>query len=606
MNDSEVSNQHLNSYLDFYLKTQCPGHAIMINGDWGSGKTHYINSFINSKLSCEIRDVAFISLNGLSSVEQVYEYFFASMIPMLKLKPDGFAVNVLSFFRRKLVSNSESLISGLASFLSAEKIYIFDDVERYVGNYGELFGFFSSLVEAKGARVVIIANEKELLAKVGKDEYENKKEKFLGRVVFLLPDFENSFHSFCSSIVYEREREVIKKRKVLIRAVYEKSSSFNLRVLKQGLIELSHVLACFDDEWLKREKSIDFFVTAFICLFIESSLGLLSIDDLNNDEFGIIEDEQDDKGFSYLEKKYVGVELRPSILKTAFWADVVFKGLVSREYISNVVSKSPYFSDVGSDQEWVILWRWSDFRKEIYLNALSEFNRKFQERKYLELGEVFMAFGLKLGMEDRPYGNISVHEALGECESYLVDYFLNKKDESSYTVKELNLYYKTALRFLINESYGYYGFPKRGSEEFNYLLEVGNDKLQDSIEKVLPLKAKELLAIMVVDAEGFFRKLCSNLPEHIPYFKVPILFYVKISDFVDSLFKMSGASLSTALNAISTRWTFYPEVAIREIKNFKNLDAVVKEYSFKYEEFDVFVVQKKLRIIYPSMLKIYK
>lgn len=595
MNDLYSVNPHLKSYLDFYFNTKNPGHAIMINGGWGSGKTHYINNFIKCGLKDEADNVVFISLNGLSAVGQINEYFLSSMIPFLKLKPNGFLVRLVGFSRKKFLVDSDELIGGLATLLSGKKIYIFDDVERYAGDYSELFGFVSSLVESKGARVLLVANEKELIRSVGKGMYKDKKEKFLGRVIYLQPDFDNAFDGFCFLIFDERERRVVEKRKEMIKLIYEKSSSYNLRVLKQGLIELGQVFSCFKDDWLERDRSIDFFVATFMCLFIENSLGRLVEDELIDDEFDLFLEDKDIKGFPALENKYSGVELRTSMLKNGFWVDVVFKGLVSKNYIYKAISKNPYFSEDVGDQEWVVLWRWSDFREEVYLKALNDFEMRFKNRGFLDLGEVFMAFGLMLRMEEMPYGKFTLKEAMKECKSYLVDYFNKKQYDDIYSANEVNFYYKSDLRYLISESYGHYGFPKRDSKEFNCLLEISNDMLQESLEKVLPIKAKELLVIMVSDPEVFYTKICSTHPSHNPYDKVPVLFYFDISEFVAGLFKLSGSGLTTVLSGISTRWTLNPEIAEQEKASFFNLSKYVDDASCKYKEFAALAVKKKIK-----------
>ena len=40
-------NKHITDYLDKYLKLSKPDFAVMIKGEWGSGKTYFIKKYID-------------------------------------------------------------------------------------------------------------------------------------------------------------------------------------------------------------------------------------------------------------------------------------------------------------------------------------------------------------------------------------------------------------------------------------------------------------------------------------------------------------------------------------------------------------------------------
>ncbi len=45
----ETVNSHIEEYLDYYCRlSHAPGFAILLKGEWGSGKTWFINRFINT------------------------------------------------------------------------------------------------------------------------------------------------------------------------------------------------------------------------------------------------------------------------------------------------------------------------------------------------------------------------------------------------------------------------------------------------------------------------------------------------------------------------------------------------------------------------------
>ncbi len=61
----------LGSALDVYLARRNSQHAVMINGSWGAGKTHYIlNALIPNHKDCAFH---YFSLYGLKSTGEIYE-----------------------------------------------------------------------------------------------------------------------------------------------------------------------------------------------------------------------------------------------------------------------------------------------------------------------------------------------------------------------------------------------------------------------------------------------------------------------------------------------------------------------------------------------------
>ena len=45
----EKHNEHFTTYLDWYLDIENPEFAVMIKGEWGSGKSYFIKKYIENK-----------------------------------------------------------------------------------------------------------------------------------------------------------------------------------------------------------------------------------------------------------------------------------------------------------------------------------------------------------------------------------------------------------------------------------------------------------------------------------------------------------------------------------------------------------------------------
>lgn len=192
MNDKEI----LEAISD-YIKNGKYNYAVLIDGAWGCGKTHFIKNQL-CKLITEIPISAckkhfnpiYISLYGIASIEDVTNKLQTILIthklgstdtetdiknPMPKLF--GIGVNLADTF----IKSNSLLLQGkeaIANYIGdiGNFVYIFDDLERCALPINEILGFINSLVEQNNAKVIIVANEKE----IGKLNYHTNTElKFL-------------------------------------------------------------------------------------------------------------------------------------------------------------------------------------------------------------------------------------------------------------------------------------------------------------------------------------------------------------------------------------------------------------------------------------------
>ncbi|MGC9491279.1 P-loop NTPase fold protein, partial [Vibrio genomosp. F10] len=48
-------NKHIVDNLDYYLKLPSPEYAFLLCGDWGVGKTHFIDEFVENKKNTDLK-----------------------------------------------------------------------------------------------------------------------------------------------------------------------------------------------------------------------------------------------------------------------------------------------------------------------------------------------------------------------------------------------------------------------------------------------------------------------------------------------------------------------------------------------------------------------
>src|SRR4051794_9363809 len=77
-------NKHVWEYLTYYLDlTRAPGFAVLLSGPWGVGKTYLLKAFLKEKLGEDAASYVYVSLYGLSSIEEIDDALFQAAFPVM-------------------------------------------------------------------------------------------------------------------------------------------------------------------------------------------------------------------------------------------------------------------------------------------------------------------------------------------------------------------------------------------------------------------------------------------------------------------------------------------------------------------------------------------
>lgn len=234
----EDNRFELNQILE-YIYEERYKQAILIDGDWGVGKTHFIKKVLIPKLKERNKPVYYVSLYGVSSVNEVMteiysaivSSYFESKFSKRKAKQVSKAFNVLK--KTAVVGagwfniNTKEL-PKLSDFKDLEDVIIvFDDLERCGLDINQALGLINSFVENDGVKIIIAANQKE----IGKMNYQkdlpNKYSVALNNNIKIENDKENNENN-----VYTKN-ELIKR----IEALFAEDSYY--LEIKEKLIGLT-------------------------------------------------------------------------------------------------------------------------------------------------------------------------------------------------------------------------------------------------------------------------------------------------------------------------------------------------------------------------------
>lgn len=187
--------------INRYLKDNSYQYAVLIDGEWGCGKTYFVKHTLLAKIqefeqNCSKRTPKYISLYGCKTIQDVQEamvWIFADEAKKYIVQKTARHMspriqNIPAYLKQKTPKNMEPALGSILStskkilqkvgekffpnvnffefssdwFLMKDFIFIFDDLERCDCPINELFGFINGLVEHEGTKVILIANEKEI------------------------------------------------------------------------------------------------------------------------------------------------------------------------------------------------------------------------------------------------------------------------------------------------------------------------------------------------------------------------------------------------------------------------------------------------------------
>lgn len=183
-----------------YVSDERNNQAVLLDGEWGSGKTFFVKEYLLPVLrKLEEVEIQTISLYGVSSVEKIQEMIFAQWLEdhidgmTGKLGKAGHALNkgisvlgrpaigllekILGVESSSIADAATSVIDGISK--KGKNIIVFDDIERCRVDIIQLMGFLNNLSENNGYKLILVANEKEI------SRIENPTEEALKYLVAL-------------------------------------------------------------------------------------------------------------------------------------------------------------------------------------------------------------------------------------------------------------------------------------------------------------------------------------------------------------------------------------------------------------------------------------
>lgn len=313
MKDEEVVK-----IIEEYVKEERYKQAVLLDGEWGSGKTFFIKEKLLESLKENLPDKKFyyISLYGVSSAEEIFDEIYSSMVG--KFVEETLGEKNSKVAEKGILVTSKLFAAGMKYFniekqdlpkLSDVKeiknaVVIFDDLERCEIEVNQTLGIINNLVEHNDIKIILVANQNEIgkmnfskdisnkyqialndklnLNEGGKKKeedttytkaqlmkrteelfsedafYKKVREKLIGLTIYYQPNMADVFVSVIDTYIKEgKSKECLLKNKQKIVNLFDEQKHYNIRTLIFSLIAFDKIFDIVDAIGFEEHKYIE-------------------------------------------------------------------------------------------------------------------------------------------------------------------------------------------------------------------------------------------------------------------------------------------------------------------------------------------------------------
>jgi len=612
------------SILD-YVKSDYTDYAIMINGEWGSGKTYFWNHKIRKKIeSLQLNgkkyQTIYMSLYGISNLEDISKKIFIETTQLMDRNLKKFmnsseqktipeyaktGLDMANFFG---VTQNGDKVNYSEFFNTDDKILCFDDLERANVDVIDILGYINNFVEHDHIKTIIICNEKELSTKLKSSNLEMKT-----FIATYLLDKQGDLNV--------SDKPMVEKIRDKIEYVFDKANDYER--IKEKLIgetfeyapEFSYIINGLLMRYESNEDLIRFLrsnTNLIISTFNKSGTRNLRILKHALNDFKKI--------YTMVNKEYPNTNYRVMQTMLIFTIAISFEikaGKITKDKFLNINSNEEYKSLLVSSR--VLMDNRQFYIKEFDNNYYYNFKSEYRFFKFIEVYVRTRIFDMKLFKEDMEViiNTIDTEKLPGYKRLLTEEYWKISEDKFPKVIEEVLTEVKEGNLKVIDivKLYAYFSyFIEKGlithdldtikSIFFNgmnlaslnseycdnvdeELAKIGIDEVTPGMEEVLEhfynintslkekmyeTKAEELFKCIPMKMETFYEKIATECMD------VPILKYYDVFQLFQRISCASNEDIVTIKELLQNRVNQNKEALQPELKKIKQLKQVVEDY----------------------------
>ena len=612
------------SILD-YVRSDYTDYAVMINGEWGSGKTYFWNHKIRKKIeSMQLNGKRFttiyMSLYGISNLEEISKKIFIETTQLMdknlrKFMDENEQTTIPEYAKTGLdmanffgVTQNGNKVDYGDFFSTDDKVLCFDDLERANVDVIDILGYINNFVEHDHIKTIIICNEKELSTKLKSsnlemktfiatylldkqgelnkadkpmvekiqdkiehvfdkaNDYERIKEKLIGETFEYAPKFDYIINGILMR--YENNPDLIRflrESTRLIISTFERSGTRNLRILKHALNDFRKVYEMVNKSYPNTSHRVMQTMLIFtIAISFEIKAGKVT-----KDKFVNIKDNEEYKAI--LVSSRVLLDNRQFYIKE-----------FDNNYYYNFKSEYRFFKFI----EYYVRTRIFDMKifkndMEMIRNTIDTENlpgyKRLLTEEYWKISDDEFGGVVDSVMTDVKEGNI---ELIDMVKIYAYFSYFSKKKLIDIDIKTLKNVFFTGMNLSSLKS----KYCSNVEEELNKIaVENWNDDMEEILkyfnqlntqllEKQYREKAEEIFKCIPMRMEEFYEKFdkeCMN---------IPIFKYYDTFQLFQRISCATNEDIVLIKEKLLDRANMYPKEIEPEMKNIKQFKQVLDSY----------------------------
>ncbi|XYK80305.1 MAG: P-loop NTPase fold protein [Labrenzia sp.] len=566
-----------------------PRFAVLIEGKWGCGKTHFIQSLV-SEPDFTKRKKIYLSLFGVSSLQDFErQLFYAASSKATKIMHQGVGF-ASSLFSGAISVGSGGVFSGSADIGKAVEstliqvtkaadaingaLVVVDDLERCGFDQSELLGVLNRYIEHGNARVILVANT----SRINDEKFREFREKVVGQSFEIPPDPNAAVVSFIAEMSGSKAKQVIDARTDRIEELYRLSQFNNLRAVRQFFWFLAGVINAADEKYQSNGELMDSLTTQSFIFFMEFKLNLggpefsLSPSDLVP-EFGSddpehrslyafkMKDDEPDTPKRKVLQKYNLINGLETAVTLRQWINILNTGVVDRQLFNVELAGAPEVNGPDSWPSWKRLWHiwdwdFADGSAKEFDADIEDITRGIDQGRYKNPLVLMHVVGVILMLLDE--GLIEDVEGgwVQRLKTYIDDVVVPSLDLESYNATQWGFDYGY-------EGLGYY---RREEDDFGevllHLQSAGSHWYADW--KAKPA-ADHLLDTLKTDYFAFLGDLTIiNGSETQRFLREPILHTIEPEAFVETWLSLGRQKEQSLIHHLKNRYNHEPELNLDE------------------------------------------
>ena len=612
------------SILD-YVRSDYTDYAIMINGEWGSGKTHFWNNKIKKKIeSMQLNGkrytTIYMSLYGISNLEEISKKIFIETTQLMDKNLRKFmqangqttipeyaktGLDMANFFG---VTQNGDKVDYADFFSTDDKVLCFDDLERANVDVIDILGYINNFVEHDHIKTIIICNEKELSTKLKSsnlemktfiatylldrqgelnkadkpmvekirdkiehvfdkaNDYERIKEKLIGETFEYAPKFDYIINGIL--LRYESDPDLIRflrENTRLIISTFERSGTRNLRILKHSLNDFKKIFNMVNKSYPNTSNRVMQTMLIFtIAISFEIKAGKIT-----KDKFVNIKDNEEYK--SILVSSRVLMDNRQFYIKE-----------FDSNYYYNFKAEYRFFKFI----EYYVRTRIFDMklfkqdmetiRNTVDINNLPGYKRLLTE-EYWKISDDEFGDVINSALEDVKAGNL---ELIDIVKIYAYFSYFSKKGLIKEDLKVLKVIFFNGMNIASLKS----NYCDNVDEE---LAKIAIDEWQEDMDDILKhfnnLNGQLLDKMYKERAEEVFKCIPMRMEQFYEMFDrqcmdVPIFKYYDPFQLFQRISCASNEDIVLIKEKLMNRADKYPKQVEQEAKNLKQFKQVLDNY----------------------------